>query len=166
MPLSNEKLNELLEGRPDESLDEAVHDIYSQSASGVNNGGYEEQATYLRSEGLSNEEILEAAGGVVPLETTSILTIEINFDSTITDEDSVGVAVDNLLETALSTPDILAEYGNPGIGQTYIQPPWVPLIQGYATNITAHGQVERDQWLRMLALEILSDVGREGGHTK
>jgi hypothetical protein len=51
---------------------------------------------------------------------TETLTIEIRFDERITDADSVGVAVDTLLETAMSTPDILEEYGNPSIGQTYI----------------------------------------------
>lgn len=48
------------------------------------------------------------------------LTIEIDFDPNVTDVDSVGEAVDTLLETAMSTPGILDEYGNPGIGQTYI----------------------------------------------
>jgi len=48
------------------------------------------------------------------------LTIEIDFDENVTDADSVGAAVDSLLETAMSTPGILEEYGNPSIGQTCI----------------------------------------------
>jgi len=54
---------------------------------------------------------------------TETLTIEIEFDERITDADAVGVAVDNLLETAMSTPGILDEYGDPSIGQTYILDP-------------------------------------------
>lgn len=54
--------------------------------------------------------------------TTRTLTIEVGFDPDITDVDAVGVAVDNLLETAMSTPGILDEYGNPDIGQTYVHP--------------------------------------------
>jgi hypothetical protein len=48
------------------------------------------------------------------------LTIEIEFDPAVTDEHAVGEAVDMLLETAMSTPGILDEYGNPTINQTYI----------------------------------------------
>jgi hypothetical protein len=45
--------------------------------------------------------------------TKVILKIEVKFDERITDVDSVCVAADTLLETALSTPGILDEHGNP-----------------------------------------------------
>jgi len=53
----------------------------------------------------------------------AILTIEIEFDENKTDADAVGVAVDTLIETAMTIPGVLEEYGDPGsfsIGQTYI----------------------------------------------
>lgn len=45
-------------------------------------------------------------------------TITVNYNPKITNEESVGAAVDNLLETALDTPGILDEYGNPDVSQT------------------------------------------------
>ena len=39
------------------------------------------------------------------------LTIEVTFDETLTDAESVAVALDRLMETALSTPGITEEYG-------------------------------------------------------
>jgi len=37
------------------------------------------------------------------------------------DEDTIGEAVDTLLETALSTPGILDDLGNPTIGETGLE---------------------------------------------
>ena len=48
------------------------------------------------------------------------LTLDITYDPNITDADSVAVALDKLMETALSTPDILDEYGSPEIGAFYV----------------------------------------------
>ena len=45
-------------------------------------------------------------------------TIAVEYDDEKADEDAIGNAVDTLLETALSTPDILGDLGNPKIGQT------------------------------------------------
>jgi hypothetical protein len=44
------------------------------------------------------------------------LHLDVTYDPMVTDAASVAVAVDRLLETALSTPDILDEYGSPHIG--------------------------------------------------
>lgn len=44
--------------------------------------------------------------------------ITVNYDPDITTSDSVGHAVDTLLETALDTPGILDEYGSPDISCT------------------------------------------------
>ena len=48
------------------------------------------------------------------------LTVEIEYDPTMTDPDSLACAMDRLLETALSTPDILADYGNPRVGEFFV----------------------------------------------
>ena len=48
------------------------------------------------------------------------LTIEIEYDSAMTDPDSLACAMDRLLETALSTPDIFADYGNPRVGEFFV----------------------------------------------
>ena len=46
-------------------------------------------------------------------------TLEVEFDPEITDEDSVASALDTLMETALSTPDILDDCGNPKVGEFF-----------------------------------------------
>ena len=40
------------------------------------------------------------------------LEIEVRFDSTQTDAESIASALDQLLETAMSTPGILEDYGS------------------------------------------------------
>lgn len=49
------------------------------------------------------------------------LTIEVEFDPDMSDIDSVASAMDTLMKTALSTPGIMDEYGNPKIGEFYVQ---------------------------------------------
>ena len=44
------------------------------------------------------------------------LTIDVEYDPDVTDPESLASAMDILLETALSTPGILDEYGNPVVG--------------------------------------------------
>jgi hypothetical protein len=51
---------------------------------------------------------------------TAVLTLEIQFDDTKTDAESVASAVDTLIETAMSTPCILDEYGPVSIGPTSV----------------------------------------------
>ena len=51
---------------------------------------------------------------------TAMLKLPVTFDDNITDAEGVATAVDKLLETALSTPGILDDYGNPQIGQAYV----------------------------------------------
>ena len=50
----------------------------------------------------------------------TILTVEIQYDPAKTDPESLACAMDRLLETALSTPDILEEYGNPRVGEFFV----------------------------------------------
>ncbi|REJ65659.1 MAG: hypothetical protein DWQ31_17110 [Planctomycetota bacterium] len=52
--------------------------------------------------------------------TKATLYLDIEFDEQTTDAESVASALDTLMETALSTPDILSEYGNPRIGPFYV----------------------------------------------
>ena len=47
-------------------------------------------------------------------------TLKVDFDDAH-DGDAIGNAVDTLLETALSTPGILDDLGNPEIGQTGLE---------------------------------------------
>ena len=49
------------------------------------------------------------------------LTVEITYNDSVTDPESISNALDQLMETALSTPDILEEYGNPEIGPFLVQ---------------------------------------------
>lgn len=46
--------------------------------------------------------------------------LEVQYDETKTDAEAIASALDTLLETALSTPGILDEYGNPKVGAFYI----------------------------------------------
>jgi hypothetical protein len=48
------------------------------------------------------------------------LTVEIDYDPAATDPEGLACAMDRLLETALSTPDLLDEYGNPTIGEVFV----------------------------------------------
>ena len=48
------------------------------------------------------------------------LSIEVEFDPQQTDAESLASAADTLLQTALSTPGVLDEYGNPQFGALFI----------------------------------------------
>ena len=48
---------------------------------------------------------------------TCTLTVKVTYDPKITDPESLASALDTLMETALSTPAILDEYGNPQVGE-------------------------------------------------
>jgi hypothetical protein len=48
------------------------------------------------------------------------LTVGIDYDPTITDPEALACAMDRLMETALSTPDILDDYGNPAVGEFFV----------------------------------------------
>ena len=45
------------------------------------------------------------------------LTLDVEYDDQVTDPESLASAADRLLKTALSTPGILDEYGNPRFGE-------------------------------------------------
>jgi hypothetical protein len=48
------------------------------------------------------------------------LVVEIDYDPAITDPEGLACAMDRLLETALSTPGLLEEYGEPAIGEFFV----------------------------------------------
>ena len=50
----------------------------------------------------------------------AILKVVVEYDETKTDAESVATALDRLMETAMSTPGILEEYGNPDVGEFLI----------------------------------------------
>ena len=51
------------------------------------------------------------------------LTIDVEYNPRHTDPEGLAVAMDRLLETALSTPGILDEYGNPEFGEFFVVSP-------------------------------------------
>jgi len=48
------------------------------------------------------------------------LTVEIEYDPQKTDPESLACAMDRLLETALSIPEVMDDYGNPTIGEFFV----------------------------------------------
>lgn len=54
------------------------------------------------------------------------LTVEIEYDPAATDPEGLACAMDRLLETALTTPDILSDYGNPKVGEVFVAKETVP----------------------------------------
>lgn len=55
----------------------------------------------------------------MPNTETAQLYVEVEFDPAMTDAESLATAMDRLMETALSTPDIMAEYGDPAVKEFY-----------------------------------------------
>ena len=51
---------------------------------------------------------------------TCTLKVDVTYDPDLTDAESLASALDILMETALSTPDILDDYGNPQIGDFWV----------------------------------------------
>ena len=50
------------------------------------------------------------------------LTVEVEYDPAMTDAEGLACAMDRLLETALSTPGIFSDYGNPKVGEFLVWP--------------------------------------------
>ena len=82
----------------------------------------------------------------------TILTVEIQYDPTKTDPEGLACAMDRLLETALSTPDILEEYGNLRVGEFFVASETaMSALKPYALCID--GQLLRSQ--RQLLLKLV-----------
>jgi hypothetical protein len=50
----------------------------------------------------------------------TVLEVSLDFDPGVTDPESLASAMDRLLETALSTPGIFEDYGNPRVGEFFV----------------------------------------------
>ena len=50
------------------------------------------------------------------------LTLDVEYDDQVTDPESIASAADRLMETALSTPGIMEEYGDPRFGEFFVAP--------------------------------------------
>lgn len=48
------------------------------------------------------------------------LTIDIDYNPAVTDPEALASAADRLMETALSTPGIMEEYGDPRFGEFFV----------------------------------------------
>ena len=51
---------------------------------------------------------------------TTTLTLDIDYDPELTHPEGLASAMDRLLETALSTPGIMEEYGDPRVGEFFV----------------------------------------------
>jgi hypothetical protein len=54
------------------------------------------------------------------------LTVEIEYNPTMTDPEGLACAMDRLLEMALSIPDIMEEYGNPTVNEFFVAKEAIP----------------------------------------
>lgn len=48
---------------------------------------------------------------------TATLSLTVRYDEGVTDAEALCSALDRLLETAMGTPGIMEEYGDPGVGE-------------------------------------------------
>jgi hypothetical protein len=48
------------------------------------------------------------------------LTVDIDYDPAVTDPEGLASAADRLMETVLSTPGIMEEYGDPRFGEFFV----------------------------------------------
>lgn len=53
------------------------------------------------------------------LKRTCILTVEVDYDPELTCPEEIASALDHLVDTALTTSDLLGECGDPEIGSFY-----------------------------------------------
>lgn len=70
----------------------------------------------------------------MPKTAVTTLTVAVNYDPELTDADSIAAALDTLMETALDTPDVLDEVGNPAVGAFY---PIDAKVENFAPDMDA-----------------------------
>jgi hypothetical protein len=61
--------------------------------------------------------------------------VDVEFDDAVTDAESVATALDRLMETVLSTPGILEEYGDPEVGEFEIPFTATPAMEQLAALV-------------------------------
>jgi hypothetical protein len=125
-----------------ERFDEAVHEAAAGVAASINNAGaggsdhLSDRAVRCRTD---REDPRRTAGRgesrrlrcliipkrfdthpheAQPMKTT--LTLDIEYDSSMTDPEGLACAMDRLMEMALSTPGIMTEYGDPKMGEFFV----------------------------------------------
>lgn len=74
------------------------------------------------------------------------LTVDVDYDPKLTDPEGLACAMDRLLETALSTPGILEDYGTPAIGEFFVaaEPPMQPARAQQQVVLDISGGVLQD----------------------
>jgi len=58
----------------------------------------------------------------------TLLTLEVEYDPTVTNPEGLAAAMDRLMETACSTPGILDDYANPMIGPFFVATPAIDSV--------------------------------------
>ena len=83
------------------------------------------------------------------------LTVDIDYNPKKTDPDGLARAMDRLVETMLSTPGIMQEYGNPRVGEFFVAG-----ATGHSYSLRIDGPLLRNQRRLLLRLSdsIRSDV--------
>jgi hypothetical protein len=84
---------------------------------------------------------------------TTTLTVDVEYDQRFTDPEGLACAMDRLLETALSTPGIMEDYGNPTVRESFVAGD----PKDYTLRID--GPLLRDQ--RRLLLTLLDRTGEK-----
>jgi hypothetical protein len=87
-----------------------------------------------------------------PLKTTQ-LTVEVEYNPQFTDPEGLACALDRLLETALSTPGIMEDYGEPTVREFFV----AEASDDHRLRID--GPLLRDQ--RRLLLTLLDRTGEQ-----
>ncbi len=85
------------------------------------------------------------------------LTVDIQYDPELTDPEGLASAMDRLLETALSIPGVMDEYGNPTMNEFFVAEVAGSDMQRYALRID--GPLLANQ--RRLLLKVLDTVFRD-----
>jgi hypothetical protein len=91
----------------------------------------------------------------------TILTIEVQYDPTFTDPEGLASAMDRLLETVLSTPGIMEEYGNPVMGEFLAPPEKPPAGSSSLIVLNMYGGVVRDVFASFPAEAVVVDWNTE-----
>lgn len=71
--------------------------------------------------------------------------IELEYDDKKTDPESLASALDTLMETALSTPGIFEDYGNPQVGEFYPLDDKLYITDGQYTEGDTPDEAEADE---------------------
>jgi hypothetical protein len=78
------------------------------------------------------------------------LTVDVRYDARRTDPEALACAMDRLMESVLSTPDIMLEYGNPTVEEFFVADIAASKRHGYVLRID--GGLLRKQRLLLLKL--------------